>query len=273
MVLMNTRVIKQAANQSASTYHKSAFFAKTMADRLLARLDYIRLKPESILDLASGVGLLQPTLTSLYPSAQIFELDFSMSCLKRVKGRAICADVHAIPLASNSMDCVLSNNALYLFAHRPMVFSEVFRILKPGGLFMFTHLGPDTLCEWAQACKREGWVNSVGPFTDMHDIGDELAQAQFFDPVMDRELLTYDYESVVDMLVDRRYLGIKNIHPDRQPCLMTPARWKNIQKHMSEQLSLSLEVIYGHAWKKESTTFKANEDNEVCIPLDSLRKR
>ena len=59
------------------------------------------------------------------------------------------------------------------------VFTELRRVLAPGGLLMFTTFGPDTLMElrasWAQV---DGYTH-VNQFIDMHDIGDSLVRTRW----------------------------------------------------------------------------------------------
>lgn len=43
------------------------------------------------------------------------------------------AEIEAMPLESNSVDCVISNCVLNLVPDKAKAFSEIFRILKPGG--------------------------------------------------------------------------------------------------------------------------------------------
>jgi SAM-dependent methyltransferase len=43
------------------------------------------------------------------------------------------ADIEAMPLESDSVDCVISNCVLNLVPEKEKAFSEIYRILKPGG--------------------------------------------------------------------------------------------------------------------------------------------
>ena len=47
------------------------------------------------------------------------------------------ADIAAVPLEDACADVVISNGAINLSPHKPCVFKEVFRILRPGGRFQF----------------------------------------------------------------------------------------------------------------------------------------
>ena len=53
------------------------------------------------------------------------------------------ADIAAVPLGDACADVVISNGAINLSPHKPCVFQEVFRILRPGGRFQFADMVRD----------------------------------------------------------------------------------------------------------------------------------
>jgi len=64
----------------------------------------------------------------------------------------ICANADCVPLASDSVDCVFSNLMLNWQPAPHRVFPEIARVLREGGLLLFSSLGPDTLRELREAC-------------------------------------------------------------------------------------------------------------------------
>ena len=89
----------------------------------------------------------------------------------------------------------------------------------------------------------------------MHDWGDMLVQTGFAEPVMDMERITLTYESPARLLRELVELG-RNFHPGRFPALRG-RQWKaRLERELQAQLagadgrlSLTFEVIYGHALK------------------------
>ena len=92
----------------------------------------------------------------------------------------------------------------------------------------------------------------------MHDWGDMLVQAGFAEPVMDMERITLTYETPARLLQELTELG-RNFHPARFAGLRG-RQWRGkLESALAERLktgpdgrlSLTFEVIYGHALKAQ----------------------
>lgn len=107
----------------------------------------IDLKPgQVVLDLGSGGGidvLLSAKRVGATGKAYGLDMTDDMLALAR-KNQAeagvenvefLKGEIENIPLADNSVDVVISNCVINLSADKDRVFSEVFRVLKPGGRF------------------------------------------------------------------------------------------------------------------------------------------
>src|SRR5207344_1101016 len=124
---------------------------------------------------------------------------------------AVCGDLERMPLAPATMDLVWSNMAMHWATEPLAVFREFARVLGPGGLLMFSTLGPDTLKE-LRAAAGEARVHA---FADMHDLGDMLVASGFSAPVMDMEILQIAYSDAEALLADLRGSGQTSARLDR----------------------------------------------------------
>lgn len=52
-----------------------------------------------------------------------------------MKGKIVCGDITALPLKSHSFDFYFMVNVIHLIRDKDLIFSEVYRSLKRGGLF------------------------------------------------------------------------------------------------------------------------------------------
>ncbi len=115
---------------------------------------------------------------------------------------------------------------------------------------MFSTLGPDTLGELRAAAGGA----RVHSFTDMHDLGDMLVAAGFAEPVMDMERVTMVYDDGAALLADLRASGQTCALSGRARGLAGRRFYAALMEKLAAQrvagkLSVSYEVVYGHAWK------------------------
>lgn len=265
---IDKRQVRKAFNRAANGYDHSAVLQREVCNRMLERLDYIKQKPVSVLDVGSGTGLGTRQLSERYPAARLIALDMAMSMLHVSRSRVswwhklfdsdkcsyVCADAEALPLAKNSIELAWSNLTLQWCNDLPSAFSELYRVLKVEGLVMFSTFGPDTLRELRSAFHGVDRYRHVNRFADMHDIGDMLKAAGFAAPVIDMEMITLTYHDVKAVMKDLRSIGAHNVTAGRGQGMMGKAAWQALQGNYERfrqngKLPVTFEVVYGHAWK------------------------
>ncbi|MGQ0651700.1 MAG: methyltransferase domain-containing protein [Betaproteobacteria bacterium] len=238
--------------RAASTYGAASRLEAEVAARMLERLDYVKIAPRRILDAGSGPWRDARALAKRYAGAQVLALDFSLGMLRAGRRaldflartpRLVCGDLAALPLADGSVELVWSNLALQWALEPPAVLREFHRVLAPGGLAMFSSLGPDTLKELRAAAGAP----RVHAFVDMHDLGDMLVAAGFNAPVMDMELLKLAYPRGEGLLDDLRASGQTCARADRARGLAGKGLRQRLRHGLAAQASF--EVVYGHGWK------------------------
>jgi malonyl-CoA O-methyltransferase len=278
---VDPRAVRRAFSRAAPTYDASAVLQREIAARMAQRLDYVKVAPARILDAGCGTGEALGELAARYPSADLVGLDLaapmlvqarrraeaSRTVLRRLLGpvlrkpaitmpRFVCADLNALPLAGVSCDLVWSNLALQWINDLPRAFGEVRRVMRVGGLFMFSTFGPDTLKELRAAFARVDGHTHTSRFPDMHDVGDALVAAGFADPVMDMEQVTLTYGAPDALLRELKAIGATNATRGRPRGLTGPRRWHRLlatleRLRVDGRIPATFEVVYGHAWKGE----------------------
>lgn len=287
---LDKRLVKEAFNRAAPHYDATAVLQHEVADRMLERLDYVRLAPELIIDVGSGTGRGARGLTQRYRNARVIALDLAqamllqsrqqLSWLARLRTRQlwVCGDAECLPLRDQCALLLFSNLTLQWCADLDQTFREFRRVLQPGGLLMFSSFGPDTLKELRQSWRAVDDRVHVNAFMDMHDIGDALLRAGFADPVMDVEHITLTYKDALQLMREIKTIGAHNVTAGR-PHGLTGR--KKLEKMVSsyEQfrrdglLPCTYEVIYGHAWIPERNTIKSHASGETHVPVTSIQRR
>ena len=279
---LDKRRVRAAFDRAAGTYDEAAPLQHEVCDRLLERLEWVKLEPARVLDAGAGTGRGTRGLRRRYPHAQRLGLDLSPAMLREARRRDgwwrrtrwVCGDLEELPFADGVMDLVFSNLALQWCNDLDRTLADVRRVLAPGGLFMFTTFGPDTLRElrtaWQTADPDHVHVNA---FVDMHDIGDALVRAGFADPVMDMEMIVLTYPDLARLMADLRAIGATNANLGRGRGLATRARFKALAsayeafRQPEGVLPATYEVVYGHAWAPQTAAPGPSRPRGRVIPV------
>ena len=277
---IDVALLKKRFDRVVASYADAAVVQREVGNRLLERFDVMRIAPSVVLDVGCGPGTHTALLAQRFPDATVMAIDQAPAMvaraapfvpkpgwLARLTGAnskvgngetlGLVADMNALPLPREYADVLWSNFALQWANDLPALFAEWSRVLKVGGVMMFTAPGPDTLIELRRAISRnEAEADKyVQRFPDMHDIGDMLVQAGFADPVMDMELITLEYATTDALWRDLKAQGAGNAMQTRARGLMTPRKLALIEAGLAAgrrdggPIRMSVEVIYGHAWK------------------------
>jgi arsenite methyltransferase len=147
---------------------------------------------ETVLDLGSGGGIdVLLSAKRVGPAGKAYGLDMTEEMLALARANAAEAGttnvdflkghIEAIPLPAETLDVVISNCVITLSTDKPAVFSETFRVLKPGGRIGITdvvaedHLSPEDRAE------RGAWVGCIAGALTRAEYEAGLAAAGFAD--------------------------------------------------------------------------------------------
>lgn len=279
--LDNVQILRQIKATHA-TYDQFAAVQKELTRRALSRLDYIKQQPQCILDLSLQSRDSEPVLRRLYPTAYcvstspvILDLPARPWRFFRKSQPRVVVPFADLPFQESSIDFIFMSLKLLWVNERQRLLQDCYRVLKPGGMLLFTTLGPDTLSELRQAFLAGDQYDHVHPFMDMHDIGDMLVQVGFQQPVMDVEHVVLEYQTLSGLTEDLRKTGSTNALIKRERGLMTPRQWKRVEQaypRLAEgAYGATFEWIYGHAWVGQHKQH-IQEGKTVFVPLSSLER-
>lgn len=284
---LDVMAVRRAANAAAKTYDGAAALQAEVRQRLLERLDYVKLEPAVVVDLGAATGAASAILAKRYPDAHIVALDSAEQMLRRVCARTISpqrltllqADAAALPLADGSVDLIFCNLLLPWCNDPMLVLAECRRVLRPGGLFNFATLGPDTLYEMREAWAAVDQASHVHRFADMHNVGDAVVAAGMAETVLDLEYITLCYRSVNSIMRELKACGAHNSTAGRSRGLTGRARLQALNEAYEQfrdsdgRLPVSCEVIYGQAWGPFPKSTVDPKTNEAHVPVSGIGRR
>ena len=187
-----------ATNPITSNLYDEAQAAAIPAEALLASLGcgnptaLAELKSgQTVLDLGSGGGIdVLLSARRVGPTGKAYGLDMTdeMLALARENQQKsgltnvefLKGEIEQVPLPDNSVDVVISNCVINLSADKDRVFSEAFRVLKPGGRFAVSDVvvrGDDVPA--AVRRNMELWVGCVAGALEESEYRSKLKGAGF----------------------------------------------------------------------------------------------
>jgi malonyl-CoA O-methyltransferase len=277
-------------DRRADRFAAASVIVREVGQRLLERLETIRHEARVVLDLGCGPGAQRSALLQRFKHASWIGVDLSRAMLAQVPagGAAfarwlrprptalrICANGDRLPLADAAADCVFSNLMLNWHPAPHRVFPEIARVLREGGLLLFSSLGPDTLRELRAACAVALPHARPMPFVDMHDLGDMMVAAGFSAPVTDAETIRLTYGSARQLLAEVRALG-GNPRDDRHGSLPSGRQARALlaqlqaQRDADGRIGLTFEINYGLGWKAPP---RAPASDTTTISVEALRSQ
>lgn len=218
--------IAKSFGNAATSYNGAAGLQQRVGNVLLGFVqDNMQGKyAPKVLDLGCGTGYVASQLIN--ESELMFALDIAegMLCVARsgmlenekTNIHYICADAEAIPLAENSVDLVVSNFAIQWCPDKRLLFQEIARVLVPGGRFIFSMPGEDTLHElkasWQQADSSHTHVNQ---FCKMDELTADVQHSPLHVEVLQSQIETMRYNKLQELTHELKALGAHNVTDGR----------------------------------------------------------
>jgi len=188
----------------------------------------------TVLDLGSGTGFFTEILGSKYH--QVLGLDISSEMLKYAQNNRtqdikwLEGDAYHLPLQDKCVDLVYSNLMIQWCDPLSSVLTEVIRVLKPGGLFIFSTLIEGTLNElkssWAQVDSDQHVIDfkTEDELTDIFNSPQsKLIEHQVKDIIL-------EYESVLHLAHELKGLGANQIPKKTKKGLAGKDKWQKMTK-------------------------------------------
>jgi malonyl-CoA O-methyltransferase len=275
--------IARSFHRASGSYDAAAHLQAQVRAELISRLEGVSLAPKVVLDLGAGTGVASAQLKQRYPKAQVIAADIAPGMLAAARRRSrfwrpikcVVADAAQLPLADHSVDLVFSS-LMYQWCEEPDgAFAEAQRVLRPGGLLLFSSFGPDTLRE-----LREAWATvdadvHVNAFIDMHDLGSALQRAGFAEPVLDVDRHVLRYADAKSLMRELKAIGAHNVNAGRLRALTGPRRLARMMDAYERLrgprgLPATYEVVYAAAWGAGVATARASVTAQTVVSLASL---
>jgi malonyl-CoA O-methyltransferase len=254
---------RKVFNRHAKTYDEYSSLQNKISDNLFKKLDLIEVRPNFILDLGCGTGRNGGILKEKYQNIRLINYDFSINMLQEAKknqhkvlgakSEFICGDIEKLSFSENTFDVIWSTSSLQWCNNLSDIFKRAKLILKPGGLFIFSTFGPNTLFELKNVTKRISNYQKTNNFLDVLSIKDKLVKEGFSNPVIDSEEFCLTYQNINKLFLDLRKIGATSGFKSKKIGLSGKSFLKLISDGYKEYshdgiYPATYEAVYGYAW-------------------------
>lgn len=230
--------VARAFSDAAVNYDVFAIVQKTIAENVLRRVIALKASSGTLLDIGSGTGVLAGALSR--EGAAVIALDIAEGMLHFSKEKAgypdtegsaryVAADAEFLPFADSCMDGVVSSLAIQWCADLPLLFSEIYRVLKPGGRAVIATLGPATLHELKVAWQAVDEAVHINAFASSSQVQHAVRAAGFEISVFERKLEVLNYPSLMPLLQALKGIGAHNSHAQAPSGLMTRSKFQKLK--------------------------------------------
>jgi malonyl-CoA O-methyltransferase len=285
---LDRRAVAHAFDRASASYDAAAALQERVRNELLGRLDELNVAPLAILDLGAGTGHSSRALKRKYPKTLTVAVDIAPGMLERAKAQSrwlrrferVRADAYALPFRDASFDLVFSSLMLQWCDDLDAVFAEIARVLKPGGVLLFSTFGPGTLAELREAWAASGAAgNHVNHFFDPHALGSALMHAGLDEPVLDVDRIVAGYSDVLTLMRELKAIGAHNVTQGRARGLTGRRRLAAMTQayealRRDGKLPATYEVIHAISWGAQARAEPSQGlPGEVFIDPAAIRKR
>jgi malonyl-CoA O-methyltransferase len=268
---LDKKQVARSFSRAASTYDSVAELQRRVGQQLQAYL------PDGsasvVLDLGCGTGFFSEPLSQHCSASTLIGLDLAEGMVKFAsdhhRGNTaawLCGDAESLPLADNTVDIVFSSLAIQWCEDNDTLFSEIARVLKPGGSFVVSTLGPNTLHELRKAWRSADNCVHVNQFVDKAVLLNSAQKAGLVgagdsvnsrcSATLEEETITLEYDTLKNLTRELKSLGAHNVNSGRPSGLMGKQRLRAFmqgyenQRNEQGRLPASYQVWYG-VWSKE----------------------
>jgi malonyl-CoA O-methyltransferase len=284
------RRLQHSFGRAAAGYAEVAMLQRESESRLLEQLEVLEARvPLRVLDVGSGPGRASGAMKGRWPRSEVIALDIALPMLGQVSRhtrfwrpvRRVCGEAAMLPFADASFDLLFSNMCLQWVPDLPVALAEFRRVLRPGGLLLFTTFGPDTLGELREAYLAAGEAQPpLSTFAAIQQVGDALISAGFRNPVLERENFNLTYADAMSLLRELRAIGAGDARTGRPRGLGGKSRQARMiaayeqQRDGDGRLPSTWEVISAMAWAPPPGTPRREAAVDIAtFPADSIPRR
>ncbi|AIT09260.1 biotin synthase [Candidatus Francisella endociliophora] len=230
--------------------YKHSFIKNEIAQRLLKRLDFIKLNPENIL----VTGYIDDKYL------EILRIRFPMT------------KIHTSTDNCELFDIVISNSIIHLTDNLAQELDNYYDLLHDQGILLFSTFGDKSFATMKDAFANVSKTKHTNDMIDLLTWGNTLQASKYKTPAIESDLITFTYENTNTLFDDIRALNEPLSDTKMSTGLTGKNKWKSFIKYFKQNLQLEIEALYGYAVKQNQDDIKPRA-NPNRVSLDELKQQ
>ena len=226
--MINRQRVARSFHRGAACYDDLTPVQQHLTLEMVERLRLMVQPGDHLLDIGCGTGRLLQLIRTAVPTVACYGLDLAPNMIEQARKQLggdvtlMVGDAEQLPYADASMDVVVSTSTLQWLDQLSPCFSEVARVLKPGGRFLFSLFAQGTLQDvkqtWRSACSAMGVERTqdhdgTHRFHTPETVQRSLQGADFCDTTVTRSTQTVWYPDLIQLLTAVKQIGANTSRP------------------------------------------------------------
>lgn len=212
---------------AATDYDARAQFQHVQTRRVLDAARMLLPLGARMVDVGCGTGYLAHIAYEKNADWNIIGVDIApgMCAVARARCTVIAGDAAALPLADGAVDAVVSSLCYQWVENQAQAFTELARVLKPGGRAIIASLGAASLRELRSCADATAVTLSLLPMRTLEATKTALLEAGLEINLADARNSTEYYPSVAALMDSMRSIGAGNNFSNHSHGFLSPKRW------------------------------------------------
>ncbi len=221
--MIRTQAVQQNFSRASARYDAHAHLQHAWRRQVMDEARALFIQHACVLDIGCGTG----GFASDAPDAwRVHGIDLAWGMCQQAG--AIQADAQALPIASNSMDGVVSSLCLQWIDGLAVALQEIHRVLRPGAHAVLMTLGQETLQELRALSSLR-----LLPMKRLADYVDAAEEARLQVMTAQTTIEFHPYENVQTLLRSFRAIGAQAAFGDKAAPI-TPSVYSALSKQYRE---------------------------------------
>ena len=228
--------IAQSFGSASRSYDTSARLQRFSGKHLMPWLP--NRNDLTVLDLGSGTGFFTDLLAGSYE--RVLGLDISTSMLHFAQSNRnsniawLEGDAHTLPIQNESIDFIYSNLVIQWCDPLEVAISEMLRVLKPGGLIIFTTLVDGTLHELKSSWRQVDNDQHVIDFKTEQELNLLFNSEKSTVLEQNCQDIVLEYDNVIHLARELKGLGANHLAQKQNRGLSGKDKWFKMTEHYKD---------------------------------------